>query len=60
MVLKIYYTNNLSYIVVGILGSVAIAVIIIYITLKIDWSKIIGKWFPWTIEDENLEQKGDE
>jgi len=53
-------TNNLSYIVVGILGSVVIAGIIIYITLKIDWSKIIGKWFPWTIEDENLEQKGDE
>lgn len=52
--------SNLSYIVVGILGSVAIVGIIIYITLKIDWSKIIGKWFPWTIEDENLEQKGDE
>ena len=52
-------TSNLPYIIVGILVSVAIVGIIVYITLKVDWSKIIGKWFPWTIEDENSEQKGD-
>jgi membrane protein DedA with SNARE-associated domain len=53
-------TSNLSYVIIGILSSIAIVSITIYITLKIDWSKIIGKWFPWTIEDKNLKQKGDE
>ena len=43
---------TIFYIYLGIFGAV-LTVIIIY-TLRIDWSKNIGKWFPWTVEgDEN-------
>lgn len=38
------------YIYLGIFGAV-LTVLIIY-TLRIDWSKNIGKWFPWTVEDD--------
>jgi membrane protein DedA with SNARE-associated domain len=32
---------------------------IIYYTLKIDWTKSIGRWFPWTMEDDNEDGKED-
>jgi hypothetical protein len=28
----------------------------IYLYVKIDWAKIIGKWFPWTLEDDPNEK----
>lgn len=37
------------YIFLVIFGA-ALTVVIVY-TLRIDWSKNIGKWFPWTMED---------
>ena len=30
---------------------------IIYYTLKIDWTRSIGKWFPWTLQDDDEEKK---
>ncbi|HYF99752.1 MAG TPA: VTT domain-containing protein [Candidatus Saccharimonadales bacterium] len=33
--------------------SIIIAGITIYSIIKIDWRKIIGKWFPWTLDDQN-------
>ncbi|MFB5598791.1 MAG: VTT domain-containing protein [Nitrososphaeraceae archaeon] len=47
-----------SYIYIGVGVSIAILIIIIYLYLKIDWGKIIGKWFPWTLtEDEKNDEK---
>jgi membrane protein DedA with SNARE-associated domain len=40
---------TIFYVSLAIFGGV-LTVIIIY-TLRIDWSKNIGKWFPWTMED---------
>ncbi|NMJ87657.1 MAG: DedA family protein [Thaumarchaeota archaeon] len=39
------------YISLGISG-VIVTVMIIYI-LRIDWGKHMGKWFPWTIEEDD-------
>jgi len=44
--------SETTLIIAGI-GSVAILVVIIYFSLKIDWSKIIGRWFPWALEEQN-------
>ena len=30
---------------------------VIYYTLKIDWAKSIGRWFPWTMEDDGEDGK---
>jgi membrane protein DedA with SNARE-associated domain len=37
--------------------SVASVVLIIYLLIKVDWAKIIGKWFPWTLSDEHKDNK---
>ena len=33
--------------------SIIITGITIYSIIKVDWRKIIGKWFPWTLDDQN-------
>ena len=37
--------------------SVASVVLIIYSLIKVDWAKIIGKWFPWTLSYEHKDNK---
>ena len=37
--------------------SVASVVLVIYSLIKVDWAKIIGKWFPWTLSDEHKDNK---
>jgi membrane protein DedA with SNARE-associated domain len=40
--------------------TIAITGITVYYFIKIDWEKIIGKWFPWTLEeDKALDNKDD-
>jgi len=48
-------SKNSVYLVIGIASGVAILAIIIYVSLRIDWAKIIGTWFPWTLgEGEDI------
>ena len=46
-----------------IAGAIVVAIIlggILYLFLKIDWGKIIGKWFPWTtVEDDESKRRKD-
>jgi membrane protein DedA with SNARE-associated domain len=42
--------------IIGIAAGVAILAIILYLTIKADWAKIIGKWFPWTIVKEGSDE----
>ena len=44
------------YLVIGAVTSFIVLGIILYLYLKIDWAKIIGKWFPWTIQDDPNEK----
>jgi membrane protein DedA with SNARE-associated domain len=43
-----------------IIGAISVAIIlggILYLFLKIDWGRVIGKWFPWTtVEDDESKQ----
>jgi hypothetical protein len=47
-----------SSIIIGIVASSAILGIILYLTVKADWSKVIGKWFPWTTFQERTDSSG--
>jgi membrane protein DedA with SNARE-associated domain len=49
---------NPVYLVTGALVSALVLGFLIYFSLRIDWSKIIGKWFPWTLsaDDTDLEK----
>lgn len=42
---------NPLYLVTGAVVSAVILGLIIYFSLRINWSKIIGKWFPWTLSE---------
>ena len=40
--------------------TMAITVVMIYFFIKIDWKKIVGRWFPWTLEkDKNSDSKNE-
>ncbi|HEX6561458.1 MAG TPA: VTT domain-containing protein [Nitrososphaera sp.] len=51
-------TDNMTLVIITV-ASIAIMGVIIYFSLKIDWGKLIGRWFPWAVkEDEKEETKG--
>ena len=51
-------TSNPESLVTGAAITIAITVVMLYYFIKIDWKKIIGKWFPWTLErDKNSDNK---
>lgn len=50
-------TTDPTWLIVAALVSVALLGIIVYYSLKIDWAKIIGRWFPWALEDNNDNDK---
>lgn len=34
-------------------ASVAVMGAFVYYTLRIDWAKLLGRWFPWALEDKD-------
>ena len=50
-------TENPIYLIIGVIGAAIILVSILYLFLKIDWSRIIGKWLPWTTVENNDDSK---
>jgi membrane protein DedA with SNARE-associated domain len=49
-------TNTMSLIAAAIVSIIALAVVV-YFSLKIDWAKIIGRWFPWALKDSEEEEE---
>jgi len=49
--------EDVSLVYISMAVFIAITAMIIYYTLKIDWAKSIGRWFPWTMEDNGKEGK---
>jgi len=43
--------TNPIYLYIGIGVSIIILILIIFLYLRIDWGKIIGRWFPWTLNN---------
>ncbi len=50
--------NEYSTILVTVLSVVLLA-LVLYFTFKFDWAKIIGKWFPWAIDNSDTESDSD-
>ena len=56
-----YFVSNYSnpvYFVALISSTALILAIVLYFSLKLDWGKIIGKYFPWTLMDESSTNNG--
>ncbi len=45
-------STNIDSLIGATIASIAVLGIIVYFTLKIDWAKIIGRWFPWTLDKD--------
>ena len=45
------------YLVTAAIVTAAVMGLIIYFSLRIDWAKIIGKWFPWTISESTADEE---
>jgi hypothetical protein len=43
---------DIDYPIVVTIASIAALGVIIYFALKVDWAKIIGHWFPWTLDKD--------
>jgi uncharacterized oligopeptide transporter (OPT) family protein len=39
--------------------SIAVVGVIVYYSLRIDWARIIGRWFPWAVDDADDEKGAD-
>ena len=47
-------SNDDTALVIITVVSIAVMGLIIYYSLKMDWAKLIGRWFPWAVrEDED-------
>jgi membrane protein DedA with SNARE-associated domain len=49
-------TDTTTLIILGV-ASIAALGVVIYYSLKIDWAKLIGRWFPWALEDNSDDKK---
>ena len=45
------------YLITGAIVTAAVMGLIIYFSLRINWSKIIGKWFPWTLNESTADDE---
>jgi membrane protein DedA with SNARE-associated domain len=48
---------NPLYLVTAAIVSAAVMGLIIYFSLRIDWARIIGKWFPWTLNERTADEE---
>jgi membrane protein DedA with SNARE-associated domain len=48
-------TDTTTLVVIGVVSIVAMG-LILYYTLKVDWGKLLGRWFPWALRDDKKEQ----
>jgi len=48
-------TSNPTALIITIILSGAGVLVTLYLLVKINWNKIIGKWFPWTRTDNSDE-----
>ena len=53
-------TTDPTWLIVAAVASIALLAVTVYYSLKIDWAKLIGRWFPWTLEDSDGGKKDDD
>jgi hypothetical protein len=37
--------------------SIIVLAVVVYFSLRIDWARVIGRWFPWALKNGNDEEK---
>jgi membrane protein DedA with SNARE-associated domain len=47
--------DQTSLIIAAIVSTIVLA-IVVYFSLRIDWAKVVGRWFPWALKNSNEEE----
>lgn len=50
-------STDTSTLVIAAVASIAVLAVTVYYSLKIDWAKIVGRWFPWALEETEDEKR---
>jgi membrane protein DedA with SNARE-associated domain len=55
-------TTDITGLIIAAVVSIAVLGVIVYYSLRIDWARIIGRWFPWAVDDDDdgKKDKGDD
>ncbi|HEY7507383.1 MAG TPA: VTT domain-containing protein [Nitrososphaera sp.] len=53
-------TTDTTGLVIAAVVSIAVLGVIVYYSLKIDWARIIGRWFPWAVDDDDEKKDKDD
>jgi membrane protein DedA with SNARE-associated domain len=48
---------DMTSLIIAAIVSTVVVTVIVYFSLRIDWSRVIGKWFPWTLKNNNEEDE---
>lgn len=49
----VHVNNNVAYVLVGIIVFSAAVTIIVIVLLRLDWSRVLGRVAPWTLDDDD-------
>jgi membrane protein DedA with SNARE-associated domain len=52
-------TTDTTGLVIAAVISIAVVGVIVYYSLRIDWARIIGRWFPWAVDGADDEKGTD-
>jgi membrane protein DedA with SNARE-associated domain len=52
-------TTDTTLLIIAAIVSIAVLAVIVYFSLKIEWAKIIGRWFPWALKNGDEEEDED-
>ncbi|MCI0563037.1 MAG: VTT domain-containing protein [Nitrososphaera sp.] len=53
----LFDTADPTALIIAAAASIVILGVIVYYSLRIDWARIIGKWFPWALDDNDDDKK---
>jgi len=45
--------NSQSSLIIIAVTTIALLALVLFFTFKVDWAKIIGKWFPWALDSDS-------
>jgi membrane protein DedA with SNARE-associated domain len=53
-------TTDRTSLIIAAIVSTAVLAVVVYFSLKIDWARVIGRWFPWALKNGNEEDDDDD
>ncbi len=52
-------TTDTTSLIIAAIVSIIVLAAVVYFSLRIDWARVIGRWFPWALKNSNEEDHKD-